>query len=89
MNVKCFTVNFLGDSITEGVGVADKNNRYDNILAREMEFGKANSYSISGSRLAHQTFPSAKPRYDLCFCGRAYDMDKSADMIIVYGGVKK
>lgn len=87
MNVKGFTVNFLGDSITEGVGVADKSNRYDNILAKEMEFGKANSYSISGTRLAHQTFPSAKPRYDLCFCGRAYDMDKSADMIIVYGGV--
>ena len=87
MNVKGFTVNFLGDSITEGVGVSDKNNRYDNYLAKVMEFTRANSYSISGSRLAHQKVPSAKPRYDLCFCGRAYDMDKSADMIVVYGGV--
>lgn len=87
MNVKGFKVNFLGDSITEGVGVSDQNNRYDNALARLLGLSQVNSYSISGSRLAHQTFPSAKPRYDLCFCGRAYDMDKSADMVIVYGGV--
>ena len=46
-----------------------------------------NNYGISGSRLAHQIHPSDKPRYDLCFCGRAYDMDTTADMVIVYGGV--
>ncbi len=87
MNTKGFKVNFLGDSITEGVGVSDQNNRYDNALARLLELSQVNNYSISGSRLAHQVFPSAKPRYDLCFCGRAYDMDKTADMVIVYGGV--
>jgi lysophospholipase L1-like esterase len=88
MNVKGYNVNFLGDSITEGVGVTDiKNCRYDNLLAKMLEFSKINNYSISGSRLAHQIHPSEKPRYDLCFCGRAYDMDETADMVIVYGGV--
>ena len=88
MNVKGFIVNFLGDSITEGVGVTDQENcRYDNLVAKMLGFSKTNNYSISGTRLAHQPYPSANPRYDLCFCGRAYDMDTSADMVIVYGGV--
>ena len=87
MNVKNFNVNFLGDSITEGVGVSHESYCYNNRLAEILEFSKINNYSISGSRLAHQIYPSAKPRYDLCFCGRAYDMDVTADMVIVYGGV--
>ena len=87
MNVKGFKVNFLGDSITEGVGVSDQNNRYDNRIAKILEFSANNNYSISGSRLAHQSYPSEKPRYDLCFCGRAYDKDTTADMVVVYGGV--
>lgn len=88
MNVKGFKVNFLGDSITEGVGVSDiPNYRYDNYIAKMLGFSKVNTYAISGSRLAHQSYPSANPRYDLCFCGRAYGMDTSADMVVVYGGV--
>ena len=88
MNIKGFNVNFLGDSITEGVGVADiPNCRYDNRLAAMCGLSKINTYGISGTRLAHQVHPSEKPRYDLCFCGRAYDMDTTADMVIVYGGV--
>ena len=88
MNTKGFTVNFLGDSITVGVGVADiENCRYDKRAAKRLGFAKVNNYSISGTRLAHQTYPSAKASYDLCFCGRAYGMDTAADMVIVYGGV--
>ena len=35
MDIKGFKVNFLGDSITEGAGVADRANcRYDNRLAK-------------------------------------------------------
>ena len=88
MNVKGFKVNFLGDSITEGAGVSDiANCRYDNRLAKMLEFSAVNTYAISGSRLAYQSYPSASPRYDLCFCGRAYDMDTTADMVVVFGGV--
>ena len=88
MNVQGFQVNFLGDSITEGVGITDhENRRYDHLAAKMLGLSKINSYGIGGTRLAHQPFPSATPRYDLCFCGRAYDMDHSADMVVVYGGV--
>ena len=87
MNIQGFKVNFLGDSITEGGGVENMACRYDNRLARMCRLAAVNNYSISGSRIAHQIRPSIKPRYDLCFCGRAYDMDPTADMVIVYGGV--
>lgn len=88
MNIQGFKVNFLGDSITEGTGVADISGcRYDNRLAVMCGLSKVNNYGIGGTRLAHQRHPSEKPRYDLCFCGRAFDMDTSADMVIVYGGV--
>lgn len=87
MDIKGFKVNFLGDSITEGAGVAHTENCYQNRLEKLCSLSAVNSYAISGSRLAHQRMPSEKPRYDLCFCGRAFDMDPSADMVIVYGGV--
>lgn len=88
MEIQGYRVNFLGDSITEGVGVADRAAcRYDNRLAQRFSFSAVNNYGVSGTRLAHQHRPSEKPRYDLCFCGRAYDMDTAADMVIVYGGV--
>ena len=88
MNIQGFKVNFLGDSITEGVGVTDiENCRYDNRLVAMCGLQAVNNYGIGGTRLAHQTRASAKPRHDLCFCGRVYNMDTTADMVVVYGGV--
>lgn len=79
---------FLGDSITEGVGVSDKANcRYDNRLAKQYGLAQTFNYGIGGTRFAHQSVPSENPRHDLCFCGRAYNIDKSADIVVVYGGV--
>lgn len=52
-----------------------------------LELKKVNNYGIGGTRIAHQGVPSEKPRYDLCFCGRAYNMERNADIIVVYVGV--
>ena len=88
MKLEGLTVNFLGDSITEGTGVINiPENRYDNRLKKMYNLKATNNYGIGGTRLAHQEKPSEKARYDLCFCGRAYNMDPSADLIVVYGGV--
>lgn len=88
MNLEGKIIDFLGDSITEGAGVVDKaNNRYDNILKRECKLKATYNYGIGGTRLAHQSTPSAKPRHDLCFCGRVYDLNRDADIIVVYGGI--
>ncbi|MBQ8432784.1 MAG: SGNH/GDSL hydrolase family protein [Clostridia bacterium] len=88
MELRGKIIDFLGDSITEGYGVADReNNRYDNILKRECGLKAVYNYGIGGTRLAHQSVPSDKPRHDLCFCGRAYNLNPEADIIVVYGGV--
>lgn len=88
MNLEGKIIDFLGDSITEGVGVEDcENNRYDNIIRKKCKLKAVYNYGIGGTRIAHQIKPSDKPRYDLCFCGRAYDLNPKADIIVVYGGV--
>lgn len=88
MNLKGKIIDFLGDSITEGVGVEDcLECRYDNVVKRKLDLKETYNYGISGTRLAHQEKPSEKPRYDLCFCGRAYNLNPKADVIVVYGGV--
>lgn len=87
MKLKGKTINFLGDSITEGCCVENHYNRYDNILKRKYELKEVYNYGIGGTRLAHQQIASANPRFDLCFCGRAHDLNKGADIIVVYGGV--
>ena len=84
MELKGKIIDFLGDSITEGTGVEDReNNRYDNILKRKYDLKAVYNYGIGGSRLAHQRTPSEKPRFDLCFCGRVYDLNPYADIIVV------
>ena len=88
MELKGKIIDFLGDSITEGSGVTDiANCRYDNRLHKRFELAAHYNYGIGGTRIAHQMVPSEKPRYDLCFCGRAFNIDKSAEIIVVYGGV--
>ena len=88
MNLEGKIIDFLGDSITEGVGVTDiPNCRYDNVMKRKCNLKATYNYGIGGTRLAHQSVPSEKPRHDLCFCGRASDLNKDADIIVVYGGV--
>ena len=49
MNIQGFKVNFLGDSITEGVGVSDiANCRYDNRLAVMCQLSAVNNYAVCG-----------------------------------------
>ncbi len=81
------SIAFLGDSITEGHGVEDiANNRFDHVIERKCGLKAVYNYGIGGTRIAHQTCASEKPRYDLCFCGRAYDLNPEADIIVVFGG---
>ncbi len=88
MELKGKVIDFLGDSITEGVGVSNvAENRYDNRLKATYGLAAVYNYGVGGTRLAHQKVPSDKPRHDLSFCGRAYDLNRSADIVVVYGGV--
>ena len=87
MNVEGLTINFLGDSITEGHSVEDiANNRFDNVLKAACGLKEVRNYGIGGTRIAHQYRPSEEARWDLNFCGRAVQMDPNADVVVVFGG---
>jgi len=78
-------INFLGDSITEGHGVSCEENFFTSLIARE--YGAiCRNYGIGGTRIARQTQPSEKERWDLDFPGRVEEMDPDADVIVVFGG---
>lgn len=77
---------FLGDSITEGCGVENLVNRYDNRLKEMCGLAAVYNYGIGGTRIACNTHASEKPRYDLYFSARAYDMEKDVDLVVVFGG---
>ena len=81
-------INFLGDSITQGVGVSDcDRNRYDNILKRLCSLGCTRNYGVSGTRIACQTGKRPMPNYDgKEFYTRAEIMDRDADVVVVFGG---
>jgi len=82
-------INFLGDSITEGVGVSTLDNVYWARLARDQGLAVARNYGIGGSRIARQsTFAGEATvnRHDLDFCYRAPQMEDDADVVVVFGG---
>ena len=87
MDLKGKIVNFLGDSITEGVGASSPEHVYPYLIKEKYGLKAANNYGISGTRFAKQTTPSENPRFDLDFCSRVAEMDPDADIIVVFGGV--
>ena len=86
MELKGKIIDFLGDSITEGAGTTGPEYRFDTVLKELAGLKEIHNYGVGGSRIAHQRRASEMPRFDLCFCGRAFDMDKAADVIVVFGG---
>lgn len=85
MKLKGSVVNFLGDSITEGVGASCTENRFTDVLQREFNLKKANNYGISGTRIARQIVVTDDP-FDRDFCMRVSEMDETADAVVVFGG---
>ena len=83
MELKGKKINFLGDSITEGVGTACKEEIYLNLLRKAEGLAEARNYGISGTRLAVQNGPEDwGPAYSV----RYTEMDEDADIVVVFGG---
>lgn len=85
MDLKNLKVNFMGDSITFGEGVSDKEQLYWNLLKRECGLAEARCYAVSGTQIAKQTFPET-PEAHQDFLSRVDEMDPDADLIVVMGG---
>ena len=86
MNSKNKTVLFLGDSITEGVGVSSTDNNYVSIFQRLCGANVVN-YGKGGTRIAKQKITSECPQWDCDFLDRVEEMQDDADVIVVFGGV--
>ena len=75
-------INVMGDSITEGVGASQESKTYPAVLGR-LTGAVINNYGVSSSRItdADTDIPHPSPMVN-----RMYSMDKSADLIVVFGG---
>lgn len=85
MDISGKKINFLGDSITEGVGVSCPEHIYLNLLKKRAPLAAARNYGVGGTRIAAQIHPS-NPEWDRDFLSRAEEMDPDADLIVVFGG---
>lgn len=85
MELKGKKINFLGDSITEGVGASDVSKCYVSLLYEACALGEARNYGIGGTRIARQSELNDTP-YDCDFNMRVDKMDEDADVVLVFGG---
>ncbi len=90
MKLDGLKINFLGDSITEGVGTSSKDTVYHAVLKREANLAVARNYGISGTRFALQKGTPERPKnktYDeKSYSERFERMDDDADVVVVFGG---
>jgi len=90
MKLEGLKINFLGDSITEGVGASSPEMVYHAVLKREVNLKEARNYGISGTRFAVQKGSDEQPKDDYVdvnsFCERFDKMDDDADVVVVFGG---
>lgn len=90
MRLDGLTINFLGDSITEGIGASSKDTVYHAVLKREANLKEARNYGIGGTRFALQQGTAARPKDDYVdvnsFCERFSSMSDDADVVVVFGG---
>lgn len=85
MELKGKTINFMGDSITEGIGVSSSEKIYLNIIKEKYGLKAANNYGIEGTRIAKYTENDPQP-YGNPFVERFDKMSDDADAVVVFGG---
>ena len=85
MELKGKIISFLGDSITQGVGVTFEENRYPDRIGKKHGAKKINNYGIGGTRFAEQG-KKEQPIDFQDFSLRSKELDKESDIIVVFGG---
>ena len=85
MELKGKKINFLGDSITEGVGASEYARCYVEQFAAATG-AICRNYGISGTRIAKRRVPYEIPEFDRYYASRVPEMDPDADVVVVFGG---
>lgn len=90
MKLKGLTINFLGDSITEGVGTSCPEAIYHAVLKKEAKLKLVRNFGIGGTRFALQSGTEERPKNNtidlLSFSERFDKMNDDADAVVVFGG---
>lgn len=90
MKLEGLTINFIGDSITEGVGASAPEFKYVEVFSRIANLKEARNYGISATRFALQKGTPIRPKDEWVdvnsFCERFQQMDDNADAVVVFGG---
>lgn len=90
MNLKNKKANFLGDSITQGVGTSCQEHIYLNVLRERVGLAEARNYGISGTRYAIQKGTKNRAKDDYVdinsFSERFEQMEDDAEIVVVFGG---
>lgn len=84
MELNNIKINFLGDSITEGVGASDISKCYVSRVSQKTG-ALCRNYGIGGTRIAKQIVPTEE-KWDQDFCSRVAEMSPDADVVVVFGG---
>lgn len=85
MELKGKKINFLGDSITEGIGASSPDRSFVSLMKEACGLAEARNYGKGGTRIARQSVLSDSP-YDVDFNMRAPEMEDDADIVVVFGG---
>lgn len=87
MKLEGLTINFLGDSITEGHGTTAPEKVFHQIIKEKYNLKYAYNYGVGGTRIARQVVPEKECTiWDLNFELRADIMNRDADAVVVFGG---
>ena len=91
MKLEGLTINFLGDSITQGIKIEHPEETvYHAVLKKNAGLKEARNYGISGTRFAIQKGTPERPKDNyvdvLSYCERFHQMDDDADVVVVFGG---
>ena len=90
MKLKGLKINFLGDSITQGVGASCADTIYHAVLKKEAKLKLVRNFGISGTRFAIQSGTEERPKNDtfdlMSFAERFEHMNDDADAVVVFGG---
>ena len=85
MELKGKTINFLGDSITQGCGTSGENAVFHGVLKDRYGLKEVRNYGKGGTRIARQREITSLLR-DEDFILRASLMNHDADAVVVLGG---
>ena len=87
MELKGKKVNFLGDSITYGVGTqCRETDCYPAVFARKNELDCARNYGLNATCIARRLAPEPHGWNGAAFIDRYAGMNDDADLVIVLGG---